>query len=118
MPGFYYELFFRNGEFVGFLTSTAYGFTLHKMVALGFVQHPSTLAGQAAPVEPQWIVDKSAKWTIDIAGKQVPISAHLHPPNLPIITQESSSEGFKHKKHQPTVQLLKQIAHRESSASG
>jgi len=112
------EPIYRNGEFVGSLTSTAYGFTLHKMVALGFIQHPSTLAGQPTAVDPHWVADRSATWTIDIAGKQVPISAHLHPPNLPIITQEHSNESFKHRKHQPTVQLLKQIKHRESSVSG
>jgi len=111
------EPIYRNGEFVGSLTSTAYGFTLHKMVALGFIQHPSTLAGQPTAVDPHWVADRSATWTIDIAGKQVPISAHLHPPNLPIITQEHSNESFKHRKHQPTVQLLKQIKHRESSVT-
>ena len=78
---------FRNGEFVGFTSSTAYGFTLQKMVALGFVRHPSTIAGNPTPMDTAWLTDKSAKWSIDVAGDMVPVTAHLHPPNLPIITQ-------------------------------
>ena len=65
------EAVYRNGEFVGFVTSTAYGFTLHKMVALGFVQHPSTLAGVPVPVQAGWVADRTASWTMDIAGRQV-----------------------------------------------
>ena len=108
---------FRNGEFVGFTTSSAYGFTLHKMIALGFIQHPSTLAGARTPVDSHWVSDKTAQWTIDIAGKQVPITAHLHPPAMPIISQDFHSPDFKNKKkHQPTVQLLKRIKKMESTS--
>ena len=104
------DLFYRNGEFVGFITSSAYGFTLHKMVALGFVQHPATLQGSPTAVESPWVNDKSAEWTIDIAGKQVPVSVHLHPPAMPIVTQDSAGIDFKQKKKRtPTVQLLKKI---------
>lgn len=101
------------------MTSTAYGFTLHKMVALGFIQNPLTLAGRDTPVEHQWVSDRSAKWTIDIAGRQVPVSAHLFPPAMPIITQESShaAESKPKRRHPPTVQLLKKIKERESGAS-
>lgn len=87
------------------------------MIALGFVQHPSTLAGARTPVDHHWVTDKSAHWTIDIAGKQVPITAHLHPPNLPIISQDShNSDYMNKKKHQPTVQLLKRIKKMEKSS--
>ena len=110
------EAVYRNGEFVGFVTSTAYGFTLHKMVALGFVQHPSTLAGQPVPVQAAWVADRTASWTMDIAGRQVPISVHLHPPSLPIITQEGATPGKKPKKHYPTVQLLKKIKSMEKAS--
>ena len=87
------------------------------MVALGFVRHPNTILGQPTPVEQQWLNDKSANWSIDIAGRQVAVSVHLHPPNMPIIIQESADDENKHKKHQPTVQLLKKIKHREAGAS-
>jgi len=109
------EAIYRNGEFVGFVSSTAWGFTLQKMVALGFVRHPASIAGTPTPVHSAWLADKTAKWCLDVAGEMVPISAHLHPPNLPIITQESARNNYKHKKkHTPTVQLLKQIQLREN----
>jgi len=104
------EAVYRNGQFVGFVTSTAYGFTLHKMVALAFVQHPNTLAGGKVPVESSWVADKTASWKIDIAGKLYSVSVHLHPPNIPIITQDSlAAPDYKSKKHYPTVQLLKKV---------
>jgi len=98
------EAVYRNDQFVGFTTSTAYGFTLRKMVALGFVQHPDTLSGASkVPVDSSWITDKSTSWSIDIAGKIYPVSVHLHPPSLPIVTQESQP-----KSRYPSVQLLEQ----------
>merc|ERR1719147_465707 len=110
------EAVYRNNQFVGFTTSTAYGFTLHKMVALGFVQHPDTIAGNKIPLEANWIADKDVSWTIDIAGKMCPVTVHLHPPNMPIITQEGAAKDYKPKKHYPNVQLLKKIKERESQA--
>jgi len=98
------EAVYRNNQFVGFTTSTAYGFTLHKMVALGFVQHPDTIAGGKMPVESSWITDKSASWSMDIAGKMFPVSVHIHPPALPIVTQDSQT-----KSRYPSVQLLEKV---------
>lgn len=110
------EAIYRNGEFVGFTSSTSYGFTLQKMVALGFVRHPSSLAGNMTPLDEDWLSDSEAKWAIDVNGVMIDVTAHLHPPNLPIIQQESVKDNYKHKKHHPTVQLLKQIQLREHSA--
>ena len=81
----------RNGDFVGFTSSTAYGFTLQKMVALGFVRHPDSLTGNLTPVDTNWLLDEDAKWAIDVNGEMIPVTAHLNPPNLPIIQQESLS---------------------------
>ena len=99
--------FSRNGEFVGSVTSSAYGFTLHKMVALGFVHIPKTEDGKQGIVESQWVGDKAATWTIDIAGTQFPVTPHLHPPPMPIVTQESAHAEVKPKKKYPTVELLR-----------
>ena len=96
------EAVYRNGEWVGVVSSTAYGFTLRKMVALGFVRHPS---GQEV-VEEDWILDPEAEWTIAIAGKPFVCTVHLEPPPLPVILQESAQQGKKSKKNYPTVQLL------------
>merc|ERR1719167_877157 len=95
------EAVYRNKEFVGFVTSTAYGFTLHKMVALGFVKHPSTMNGKKTQLENSWFEDPSAKWTIDIAGKQVKATIHLHSPQFPIIINNEQPSDFKPKKNVP-----------------
>ena len=39
------EALYRNGEYVGAVTNSAYGFTLEKMVCLGFIQHPDSFRG-------------------------------------------------------------------------
>merc|ERR1712228_1143195 len=83
------EAVYRNGEWAGVVSSTAYGFTLRKMVALGFVRHPG-----------------GAKWTIAIAGKPFTASIHLEPPPLPIILQQESAQKKTKKSNYPTVQLL------------
>ena len=82
-----------------------------------FPNFVDTLRGDKTPVEASWISDKSASWTIDIAGKLVPVSVHLHPPKMPIISQDGAAADYKPKKHYPNVQLLKQIKEREQKAS-
>jgi len=111
------ESVYRNGEFVGSVTSSAYGFTLHKMVALGFVKHPDTMKGEKTPVEAGWIGDRTASWTIDIAGKMCPVSVHLHPPKMPIISQDGAAADYKPKKHSTNVQLLKQVKGRDQKSN-
>ena len=39
------EALYRNGEYVGAVSNSAYGFTLEKMVCLGFIQHPDSFRG-------------------------------------------------------------------------
>ena len=97
------EAVYRNGESVGTVSSSAYGFTLRKMVALGFVRHPAS-----SPVTEDWILDPTAEWTISIAGKPFAASVHLEPPPLPVILQQEGqqSSAGKSKKNYPTVQLL------------
>ena len=53
------------------MTNSAYGFTLHKMVCMAFVQHPDTIRGMPTSIDQRWLSDRSAKWTINIAGKMV-----------------------------------------------
>merc|ERR1719154_241974 len=73
------ESVYRDGKFVGTVTSSAYGFHLQKMVALGFVENRDT-SGKQIPVGADWINDKDVHWEMDIAGDKIPISVHLHPP--------------------------------------
>ena len=39
------EALYRNGEYVGAVSNSAYGFTLEKMICLGFIQHPDSFQG-------------------------------------------------------------------------
>ena len=82
---------------------------MQKMLALGFVHHPNHIRGERTLVEASWIMDKSATWFIDIAGTMVPVSVHLHPPKIPIVSQEGVAADYKPKKNQ-SVPVLKEKA--------
>ena len=62
---------YRNGQYVGVVTNSAYGFTLQKMICLGMIQHPNTIKGQSTILEESWLQDDTARWEINIAGKMV-----------------------------------------------
>lgn len=55
-----------------------FGFTLNKMVCLGFVRH-----AEGECVTPQYIL-QNANFEIDIAGRRVPAHASLQPPKMPV----------------------------------
>ena len=65
------EALFRDGEFVGHVTNSAYGLTIHKMCCLGFVQHPDTIKGRPTIVDNAWLTDKKAEWAINVGGEMV-----------------------------------------------
>ena len=66
------EAVYRNGDYVGVITNSAYGFTLGKMICLGMIQHPDTVKGiRDTILEESWLEDETAKWEINIAGKMV-----------------------------------------------
>ncbi|UYV82639.1 dehydrogenase, partial [Cordylochernes scorpioides] len=74
------EPILRNGVPVGAVTSSGYGFTLGRVVCLGFVRHPDNL-----PVTPDFIIDRTANFEIEIAGQRFRAKASLHPPNIPVV---------------------------------
>lgn len=76
------EPIFRNGQFVGSITSVGYGFTLDKMVCLGFVRNPSQDGTSTVPITADFINAKGTKYEVDIAGTRVVARPHLHPPLL------------------------------------
>ena len=100
------ESVYRNGKFVGTVTSSAYGFTLQKMVALGFVENRDTL-GKQIPVGADWINDKNVQWEIDIAGDKIPVSVHLHPPKKPRVSKEVQLNAKKNKYLASQVPVMK-----------
>jgi 4-methylaminobutanoate oxidase (formaldehyde-forming) len=67
---YHYEPIFRDGRLVGHVTSAAYGHTLGRAVALGYVTDPDG-------VTPEFV--NSGKYEIEIALKRHPAKASLRP---------------------------------------
>ena len=131
------EALYRNGEYVGYVTNTAYGFTLGKMVCLGFVQHPDTFkGGEPKVLENSWLLDRKASWAINIAGQMIPLgmciffktfkfhfiqffpftAIHLHPPKIPQFNIDVNKD-YKPKKpksgHAPNVNIVQKVKPKE-----
>ncbi len=103
------EAVYRNGEYVGCLTNSAYGFTLKKMVCLGFVHHPDFFKGIPQVLETSWLLDRKAIWSVNIGGQMVPAQIHLHPPKIPQFNIDVHKD-YKPKKpkpgHAPIVNIV------------
>ena len=54
-----------------YVTNSAYGFTIGRMICLGFVQHPDTIKGNPQVLENSWLLDRKAVWSVNIAGNMV-----------------------------------------------
>ena len=66
------EALYRDGQYVGCVTNAAYGFTLKKMICLGFIHHPDSFKdGVPRVLDNSWLLDRKAEWTINIAGTVV-----------------------------------------------
>ncbi|XP_068247209.1 pyruvate dehydrogenase phosphatase regulatory subunit, mitochondrial-like isoform X2 [Palaemon carinicauda] len=76
------EPIYRNGIYVGNTTSSSFGFTLNKMICLGWVKHHD---GKA--VAPEYIIGKS-RFEIDIAGRRYPANASLQPPKMHVVKMD------------------------------
>lgn len=75
------EPIFRNGQYCGMTTSTAYGFTLDRHVCLGYVEDIDPVSGKRNILTSDFIL-KNAKYEVDIAGKRFPCKAGVYPPML------------------------------------
>ncbi|XP_040572212.1 pyruvate dehydrogenase phosphatase regulatory subunit, mitochondrial [Lepeophtheirus salmonis] len=71
------EPIYRNGKFVGTVTTSSFGFSLKRHVVLGFLHHDD---GKSL-VTQQWI--REGNYEIDIAGHLFPAHVKLNPPVLP-----------------------------------
>ena len=90
------------------VTNSAYGFTLRKMVCLGFIKHPETIKGNPTTIDHRWLTDKKAVWTVDIVGRQVPATIHIHPPKIEVVGQDKDRSPSKPKPgHAPHIDLFK-----------
>lgn len=72
------EPIYRNNQFVGTVTSAAYGFTFQKQVCLGFVSHKD---GKST-VTNDYVMDKNAKYHINIANKNFAARPTILPQKL------------------------------------
>ncbi|XP_075216546.1 pyruvate dehydrogenase phosphatase regulatory subunit, mitochondrial-like isoform X2 [Lycorma delicatula] len=83
-----YEPIYRNDQFVGIVTSAGYGFTLNKLVCLGYIRR-----GGHQIVTADYIMDRNATYTIDVAGRRVLAKAHISVPQA--FTASSNNESSK-----------------------
>ncbi len=65
----------RDGEVVGHLTSSGYGYSVGRTVSMGFV------SDGGAPVEDDFV--RTGSWDIEIAGERIPAEASLAAPYDP-----------------------------------
>ena len=72
------EPIFRDGVFVGSVTTCSYGFSLNKHVGLCYVTNPDE------PFTDQKFV-RQGNYEIEIAGTRYPIKVRLTPPTLPAL---------------------------------
>ncbi|XP_028930662.1 pyruvate dehydrogenase phosphatase regulatory subunit, mitochondrial [Ornithorhynchus anatinus] len=71
------EPIYRNGQYVGKTTSSAYSYTLERHVCLGFVQNYDEGTGEELVVTPDFI--NRGEYEIDIAGQRFQAKAKLYP---------------------------------------
>ena len=69
------ELILRDGEPVGEVTSAAYGHTLGRAVAMGYVE------SRDGPADRTYV--ESGRYELDIAGERFAAKAHLRAPYDP-----------------------------------
>uniref|UniRef100_A0A8D2J997 Pyruvate dehydrogenase phosphatase regulatory subunit, mitochondrial n=1 Tax=Varanus komodoensis TaxID=61221 RepID=A0A8D2J997_VARKO len=71
------EPIYRNGQYVGRTTSSAYSYTLERHVCLGFVHNLDPDTGKEQIVTPDFVT--RAEYEIDIAGQRFQAKAKLYP---------------------------------------
>ncbi|OUC49125.1 glycine cleavage T-protein [Trichinella nativa] len=103
------EPIYRNGDFCGFTTSTAYAFTIGCQVSIyllvvqcvqssgkcsysSFVQvslgYININGMRTADEAADYVLDKYAVYEIEIAGKRYQVQLNLHSPDLPMVSSE------------------------------
>jgi pyruvate dehydrogenase phosphatase regulatory subunit len=85
------EPIYRNGTFCGFTTSTAFGFGIDRHICLGYVHDYDPVTGEAKLIDrpTEFILDRSARYEINIAGKMFPARASIYAITLPPISESA-----------------------------
>ena len=77
------EPIYRNNKFVGFTTSSAYGFTLGNFVCLGMVHHKDDYGNPIITKKiNDFILDRTAQYEIDVAGKRYRARVGIYTPKM------------------------------------
>lgn len=75
------ESIYRNGNFCGVATSTAFGYTLDRHVVLGYVRDYDDQRNEQILTK-EYMLDKKAAYEIEIAGQKFPAKASIFAPKL------------------------------------
>lgn len=87
------EPIFRDGKYVGSVTTASYGYSLKKHVAIGFV-HNYGDDGQRKLVTADYV--KQGSYEIDIAGMRYPVTVKLSSPAIPKTVTSTFEITTKH----------------------
>ncbi|XP_015598791.1 pyruvate dehydrogenase phosphatase regulatory subunit, mitochondrial [Cephus cinctus] len=94
------EPVYRDGEYVGTVTSAGYGFGIDKLVCLGFIGSPGARYSHgdsnASVITIEYVMDPNARYEIDIAGNRFPAEPHFYALPIPVFNSKI------HKKYIPT----------------
>jgi len=84
-----------------------YGFTLDKLICVGYIRHPGIAKGGSSRypiVTNEFIMDRNALYEIDIAGQRFMAKPHIHAPHIPHVNMDSTTHRYR-----PTVVSLKAV---------
>lgn len=96
------EPIYRNNQFVGTVTSAGYGFTLGKIVCLGFITRPSENGNQVITTD--YVLDPTAEYNIGIAGNMFKATPYLSP--HPLLSQREKDLRDASTSYKPTATVL------------
>lgn len=89
------EPIFRDGVYVGNVTTTSYGFSLKRMVGIGFVRKFAE-DGTEEVIDNSYV--RSGKYEVEIAGARYPVELRLTSPAIPKTVK--GSEGYQATRHE------------------
>ncbi|KAJ8303481.1 hypothetical protein KUTeg_019877 [Tegillarca granosa] len=97
------EPVYRNGKFAGIVSSSGYGFTLDRMICLGFVRDYGENDERITHKNMhEFILDKNAKYEIAIAGRMFPAEVRLFTPKRAYTSSQPVFIPVPSKDHQRT----------------
>jgi pyruvate dehydrogenase phosphatase regulatory subunit len=99
------EPIFRNGKYVGYVTSANYGFRCGKIVCLGYVQMP---ANSSENITMDFIKDSNAKYEIDIADTKFPASVFTSPAELEFLKKQDDKRASSYRPKASVFSVKKQ----------